>query len=66
MPEHYKIAAQTIKWINKCRRFIFLKKEMAKPRKSISAKGYNNKPKPFAGDDPENDTNENEQRPGKV
>ena len=57
MPEHYKITAQTIEWINKCGWFIFFKKEMAKPGKAVSAKRYNNKPKPFAGNDSKNDAN---------
>ena len=66
MPEHYKITPEAIKRINKSGGFIFFKKEMAKPGKSISAKRYNNEPKPFACDNPENDTNKNEQGSGKV
>ena len=66
MPEHHKITSQAINWIDKGCWFIFFKKEMAKPGKSISAEWDNNEPKPFAGDDPENNTNENEQRSGKV
>ena len=66
MPEHYKIAAQAVEWINKCGGFIFFEKEMPKPRKSVSAKRNNDEPKPFAGNDSENNTNKYQKRSGKM
>ena len=66
MPEHYKITSQTIKRINKSGGFIFFKKEMAKPRKSVAANRNDNEPKPFTGDNSKNDTNKNHKRTGEV
>lgn len=66
MPEHHKIAAQAIKRINKRGWFIFFKKEMAKPGKTIAAKRDNYKPKPLAGNDSENNTNKYQKRSGKM
>lgn len=61
MPKHYKITAQTIKWILKSGGFIFFEKEMSKPGEAIATKRNDHKPKPFAGDNTENQANENEQ-----
>ena len=66
MPEHYKITPQAIKRVNECGWFIFFKKEMPEPCKAISAKGDDDKPKPFTGNDSEDDTNKNQQSAGEV
>ena len=66
MPEHYKIASQTIKRVNKSGGFIFFEKEMAKPCKTISANRDNNEPKPFTSNDSKDDANKNKQRARKV
>ena len=66
MPEHNKIAAQAVQWINKCGGFIFFKKEVSKPCKSISAKRNNDEPKPFAANDPRNNTNQYQKCSGKM
>lgn len=61
MPKHYKITSQTIEGIDESRGLVFFKKEMAKPCKAITANRNNNEPKPFAGNNSQDDTNENEQ-----
>lgn len=66
MPEHHKIASQAIKRVNECGWFIFFKKEMPEPCKAISAKRNDDEPKPFTGNDSENDTNKNQQGAGEV
>ena len=66
VPEHNKIASQTIKWVNKSGGFIFFKKEMTEPCKAIAAKRNNDEPKPFAGDDSKDDTNKNQECAGEV
>ena len=66
VPEHHKIASQTIKRVNECGWFIFFKKEMPEPCKAISAKWNDNEPKPFTGNDSEDDTNKNQQSSGEV
>ncbi len=60
MPEHYKIASQTVKRINESGRFIFFEKEMPKPCKTVSANRNNNEPKPFTGYDSQNNANKNQ------
>ena len=62
MPEHYKIASQTVKRVNESGGFIFFEKEMAKPCKAVSANRNNNEPKPFTGYDSQNDTNKYQER----
>ena len=66
MPEHYKITSQAIKRVNECGRFIFLKKEMPEPCKAISTKRNDNEPKPFTGNDSEDDTNKDQHSAGEV
>jgi len=61
VPEHYKITSQTVHGIDESCGLVFFKKEMAKPRKAITANRNNNEPKPFAGNNSQDDTNENEQ-----
>ena len=66
VPEHHKIAPQTIKRVNESGWFIFFKKEMPEPRKTVSAKRNDDEPKPFTGNDSEDDTNKNQQSAGEV
>ena len=39
---------------------------MTKPCKAVAANGYNSEPKPFAGNNSKDNTNENKQRTGKM
>ena len=59
MPEHYKIAAKAVKRIDKSGRLVLLKKIMAKPGKAITAKWNYNKPKPFTGNNAQDNANKN-------